>query len=105
MNWWQALVEVFKVGVQAKNVRDQKKAAETLLAEQRAAEAAALAATNDAQRQAFTAQANMAKLAYGSLTTPGTIGTPQASGSALDKFLPFVVVGVIALGAFSILRK
>jgi hypothetical protein len=108
VNWWTALLEVFKVGVQAKSAHDQKKSAEQLLAQQRANEAAAAAATDQMAKQAFLSQANAAKMAYGSLTTPGTLQT-QPSGavsmSSLDAYLPMLVIGVVALAVLSMLFK
>lgn len=108
MNWWTALLDVFKVGVQAKNARDQRKSAEQLLAQQRENEAAAAAASDQMAKQAFLSQANAAKMAYGSLTSPGTLQVPPSGAvatSSLDAYLPMLVIGVVAFAVLSMLFK
>jgi hypothetical protein len=105
MDYWSAIVEAFKIGVQAKNARDQRKSAEALQAAQRDAEASAARSTDQLAKQAFTAQANAARMAYGSLTSPGTLQASGPSVTGLDAYLPMIVVGVVALAVISFLFK
>lgn len=105
MDWWKALIEVFKVGAAAKTARDQRKAGEALLAQEAAAMKAAQESTDASRKQMLMAQADVAKLAYSSLTTPGSLQAAPSSASPLDAFLPFIIVGLVALTAFAMFKK
>lgn len=111
---WDFLGKLFSTGATLYANDQQAKLAKAQAAQaaQKAADAAAAAATAPNQNSitaALQAQADAARLSYASLTTPASMGNavaaPSSAANALDAYLPFIVIGMIALVAFIALRK
>lgn len=95
-----ALVATDAAAEQAKKNRQAAEAAQ-------ARDLAAAAAARKLQEAQLVKDTESQKLAYASLTQPAPLGSAPAmqSGTALDKYLPLLIVGVAGIAVFSIFRK
>lgn len=99
MSWLDTAINIGKTYVAAQDARDARKSAERIAA---------------LQNQAITDQETAAMRAYAALATPRPIVqsspaapyvSPVSSASALDPYLPMIVIGVVAVGAFAMFRR
>lgn len=97
MTWWETLIEGAKTYAAADQARDARKSAERI-----AAQNLSIAEQEAASMRAYAALSVPRPIVQATPSAPYV--SPVSSPSAFDAYLPMIVIGIVAFGAFAILR-